>query len=444
MVIPRPIDGVFRRLKTKISAVLLLIIIVIPFIRLGGQPIILLDIPARKFHILGLTIWPQELYFLHVILLILGLMLFFFTAMFGRIWCGFACPQTIFNELYDRIGRLVGGVGYGKPRKHAGVWLRVFPAWIVLSFLLSFVYVSYFVPFETLFTNLIHGRIFAAPPGAGFASWFYFFMGLTIFSLVNAAYFRENVCRLVCPYGRFQTALLDGHSPVVSYHTGRGEPRRVKKEKPGESAGDCIDCSLCTLVCPTGIDIRDGLQVGCLACGLCVDACTQVMGKFKKETLIDFRTIEQAKDSSAPRHYLRPRTLVYGTALAVLIGVFFYLLNARVPIYVSAVRDRTIYNIHIPGAGYQNGYEVKIGNMSDSVLRVRIRVRSDKRLQFLNPREFYEVPPGGLEQLRFILRYEDAGPRKFRPAIPLEFEVRDLKHGNFVKRVKNVFTFPSS
>ena len=441
MVIPRPIQGRYRTLKNYAKWSLLSVLIALPFIRFAGRPLLLLDIPARKFHIFGLSIWPQELYFLHVLLLTGGVLLFFVTALWGRVWCGYACPQTIFNELYDHIGRLVAGKAYSNKSAGPGRWAGIYAAWGLLSIALSFVYVSYFIPYESLARDLVALDLFV--DGAPRA-WSLAMLGLTTFSFVNAAYFRENVCRLVCPYGRFQTALLDTHSPIVSYNIPRGEPRKATGEKVGQHKGDCIDCNLCVLVCPTGIDIREGLQVGCIACGLCDDACTQVMGKFKKETLIDYRTLAQAEDASAPRRNLRPRTIAYGSMLVVLCGIFAYLLFARVPVYANVLRDRQIQNIRIPGIGFQNGYEVHVGNMSHEARRISIQVEgtgpAGRKFRIVGPEDQYALEPDAHRKIRFIVRYpEDTAPGR---AVPIRFRVRDLDHPEFERTADTVFSFP--
>ncbi len=441
MVIPRPIVGKYRRLKDLAKWPLIGLLVALPFVRVGGQPLILLDIPGRKFHIFGLTIWPQELYFLHVLLLTGGVLLFFVTALLGRIWCGYACPQTIFNELYDHVARLVAGKKYTNRSAGRGLWAAIYAAWVVLSVALSYVYISYFVPFDEVARGLWTLNLFEdGSPRA----WVLAMAGLTAFSFGNAAYFRENVCRLVCPYGRFQTALLDRHSPIVSYNIPRGEPRKAAGQKVGQHAGDCIDCNLCVLVCPTGIDIRDGLQVGCIACGLCGDACTQVMGKFQKETLIDYRTMEQARNPDAPRRYFRPRTLVYGSLLVALSTVFSYLLWIRVPLYVDVNRDRVIQNIHVPGAGFQNGYELHLGNMSherrDVTVRVEAKGAGASSLEILGVESSYALEAEGHRKLRFIVRYPEGSPPA--RALPIIFHVQDARRPQYSRQAESIFTFP--
>ena len=444
MVIARPITGKHRTIKNRINYVLFTIFLVIPFVRIGGRPLVMLDIPARKFDIFGLTIWPQELYFLHLLLLILGVMLFFFTALYGRIWCGYACPQTIFTDAYNWIGKLVSS-RYGKHTMTRGDWGRVWAVWLVLSLFFSFVFVGYFVPMEAMLADIVTGNVFAGPESTMPAFWLLAIGASTAVAFGNMIYYRENLCKYICPYGRFQTALLDQHSPIVSYDVPRGEERRAKKQKMWEHSGDCIDCGMCHVVCPTGIDIREGLQVGCIACGLCVDACTEVLAKWDKATLIDYRTIKQTEDPAANRPYVRPRTAVYGALLAVMVGAFAYLLAVRVPIYAVALRDRAIQNVHIPGAGYQNGYEVHVGNMSHEPLNVNIEVENQGRFEIIAPSTRYELKPDGFEKIRFIVRYpEDANESTAGRLVPIQFKITAADRPGRVKIAESVFTFPRS
>lgn len=442
MVIARPIEGKHRTIKNRINIALFALFLVLPFIRINGNPFLLLDIPERTFHVFGLTIWPQELYFLHIILLTLGFMLLFFTALFGRIWCGYACPQTIFTEAYNWVGKLVAGSSYGKPTMKKSHWARVIPAWVVVSLFFSFVFVAYFVRYEDMLGNLASGSIFAFEDSYRPAAWFSFLMASTGIAFFNMVYFRENLCKYACPYGRFQAALIDRHSPIVSYDVARGEQRRQKGQKVGEHAGDCIDCNLCVQVCPTGIDIRDGLQIGCLSCGLCVDACHSVLQKFDKPTLIDYTTIaesESHKVDKQSRPYFRPRTAVYGAVVGALLVVFTTLLVLRTPIYATIHRDSELMNMDA-GDSYQNGYELHVGNMSYGDLNLDIQIASEGPFEILSEPGIITLEGSQHKELRLIVAYkaEEAPltPKKVR------FLVTSRDDPTMKKEVESVFTFP--
>ncbi|MCS7205989.1 MAG: cytochrome c oxidase accessory protein CcoG [Leptospiraceae bacterium] len=441
MVIARPINGRHRKIKDKIKIVLFAIFFILPFIRIDGIPLILLDIPARKFYVFGFIIWPQEMYFLHIILLFLGFSLFFWTALAGRLWCGYACPQTLFTEVYDSVARRIIGDRFGKPSMKKTDWFIVYIVWFIMSIIFNFVFLSYFKPFEETIHQVINLDFFV--PTTYFPqNWVIYMVLGTGTAMFNMVYFRENLCRLVCPYGRFQVALLDKHSPIVTYDIKRGEPRKQPGQKVGQHKGDCIDCKLCILVCPTGIDIREGLQVGCLHCGLCVDACTNVMGRFNKETLISYKTIDQVENPNSKVKYLRTRTVVYGTILIVLLTAFIYLLATRVPIYTSALRDKEISNIYIPGIGWRNGYEIHIGNLSFDPLDVEIDVVSDYNFIVLSGAKELQIKPEGYEKIRYIIEYSENQKKPNVSSVPLTFVIKDKNHPKHVKKVKTYFTFP--
>ncbi len=442
MVIARPIIGKHRNIKNRINVILFAIFLITPFIRIGGIPLVLIDIPARKFYVFGLIIWPQELYFLHILLLFLGFSLFFWTALAGRLWCGYACPQTLFTEVYDWIARLITKDRFGKPSMKKKDWAIVYFVWLMMSIFFSLVFLSYFKPIEETIKEVAQLSFFI-PTTFIPKEWVIFMFLSTGTAMFNMVYFRENLCRLVCPYGRFQTALLDKHSPIVTYDVKRGEPRKQPSEKVGQQKGDCIDCKLCVLVCPTGIDIREGLQVGCLHCGLCVDACTTVMSKFNKETLIAYKTMEQIENPHSKIKYFRPRTAIYGSILTLLIIVFVYLLVVRVPIYTSVLRDKAISNIYIPNQGWRNGYEIHIGNLSFNPIDVEIQVESNHSFNKLIDSSEIHIKPEGYEKVRIILEYPESNGKLDKYSVPVSFIIVNKNNGKHKKVVKTYFTFPS-
>lgn len=444
MVIARPIEGKHRRIKTKLNWLLMALFASIPFIRINGHPLVLLDIPERKFHVFGMVIWPNELYFLHIILLTFGILLFFFTSLYGRLWCGYGCPQTIFTEFYDWVGRLAVGKKYGKKSMSKADWFRTYLIYFVLSAVFSFIFVGYFKGIYNMIELVAAGDIFGGPDSMVPAAWVLGWGFSTAVAFGNMAYFRENLCKLVCPYGRFQTALLDAESPIVSYDVDRGEPRRQRGQKEGE--GDCTSCNMCNLVCPTGIDIREGLQIGCLACGLCVDACTIEMAKKDKPTLIDYRTIEQVDNPTAKRKYIRPRTIIYTVFVTVLVSVFVYLLSIRVPIYVNVVRDRNVNELYLEGMGVRNDYRVNIGNMSYDPLKVKVEILSDdKNLHFMNQAEdqTFTVKEGGYRKIQVPVLYEAASREKLPDSLlHFKFRVTEVGQPENSKTARSVYTFP--
>ena len=281
-IYPREIDGRFQRLRTIAAWVLLGIFYVIPWIPWGGRQAVLFDLPARKFHIFGLTLWPQDFYFLTWLLVIAALALFFFTALAGRLFCGYACPQTVWTETFLWMERLVEGNrsqqmklarapwGTEKILRKGGKQLL----WITFALWTGFTFVGYFTPIREL-AGLVAN--FATGPWETF--WVLFYGGATY---VNAGFMREQVCKYMCPYARFQSAMFDKDTLVITYDDKRGEPRGPRKkgvDPASKGLGACVDCTLCVQVCPTGIDIRKGLQYECIACAACIDACDEVMDK---------------------------------------------------------------------------------------------------------------------------------------------------------------------
>lgn len=450
MVIAKVMKGYYRSLKNKVDYILFAIFFAIPLISIKGIPLVYLNIPDRRFHIFGTTIWPQELYFLHMLLLFMGVLLFFVTAMWGRVWCGFVCPQTTFTDVYDWVGRLVGGKNYGKRSASTFLYARVYFVWLILSLIFNFFFVAYFSGFWNMVHQLASGDIFAHVGSLMPKTWVMFWLGGTVVAMGNMVYFRENLCKLVCPYGRFQTALLDSHSPIVSYETIRGEPRRQPGHK--EHKGDCIACNMCLVVCPTGIDIREGLQIGCLTCGLCVDACTSVMAREGKETLIDYLTVEQASNPSAPVHFIRARTVIYGTLLLLIAGFFAFRLAYRVPFNAEVSRDRAIQNMRYDQTTFANGYILQLGNMSAEPLRVQVQLEPKDtankvkgKFILTNKDETYSVEPGGRDivPVRMIVTYTLAEGESV-PVVPIKilFKVNDLNHSGRSKTSESVFSFP--
>lgn len=426
MVIARPVKGANRSLKSRISMILFAIYFAMPFIKINGNQSFLLDITERRFYVFGMIIGPNEMYFLHMLLLFLGVLLFFATAMWGRIWCGFACPQTIFTEAYDFFGRLVVGSRYGKKTMNLKDKILANSVWLLLSVVFSYIFISYFAGADYMWERLKSGIFFNPDDPAWLSNWVLGVGASSAIAFGNMAYFRENMCRLACPYGRFQTALLDKDSPIVTYDKARGEPRRQKGQKEGE--GDCTACNMCNLVCPTGIDIREGLQIGCLTCGLCVDACTIEMGKKDKVTLIDWKTIEQTENPEAPRNSWRTRTIIYGILLLTVIGFFSYRVVSRVPIQAIVYAEPSTFKMFLPELGIRTDYTITLGNFFSIDKKIRVELVSDYPELKLMSGEKYE-------------EYKINSTQALRPRIPVLFsaetkdQLPDMKVAKFTFKI---------
>ena len=393
-IYPRSISGLFARWRWAMVYLTQLIFYGLPWLDWGQRQMVLFDLGARRFYIFGLVLYPQDFIYLTGLLIISALALFLFTAVAGRLWCGFSCPQTVYTEIFMWIEHKIEGDRSARIRLDNGPWtfektwkksLKQL-VWITVSFWTGFTFVGYFVPIRELGGELmsLHG------------SWqifWVFFYGLATYG--NAGYLREQVCKYMCPYARFQSAMFDNDTLVVTYDPERGEPRgpRTKAvDYKAKGLGDCIDCSLCVQVCPTGIDIRDGLQYDCIGCGLCVDACNTVMDKMQyPRGLIRFSTQNGVKNhwtqSQMLKRVLRPRVLFYsGILIALCIGMMASLV-VRTPLKVDIVRDRAALSRIVAGGKLENIYRLQIMNATEGAQRYVISARGLDGLEVISEPE---------------------------------------------------------
>jgi cytochrome c oxidase accessory protein FixG len=412
MIQARAVAGRYRRLRWWADAALIAILLGIPWIRIGGEPLVWLDIPARKFHVFGLVIVPQELYFLWLLLAGLALALFLFSALLGRLWCGWACPQTVFTDVFAAAARFLQGWRGPRPPVRVALWrqLATHAAWLVASLVIGFHVVAYFVPPATLLERLAHG-----PTGPAFG----FLAAATALAYLDFAWVRQTFCKVLCPYARFQGVLLDRDSLVIGYDARRGEPRGKK----GATTGDCVDCRLCVQVCPTGIDIREGLQLECIACTQCIDACDGVMAQLgRPRGLIDYRSWVSLEGLRKVR-LLRPRVAVYAALLALVTASFVTALGARVPIGLRVLHNSESLTTRAADGRLGNAFTLRVENRDRVERRLRLRVEGDgfDLVAGVNPlvvaptsaveARVFVMAPAGWEPhpaaLRFVLERED-------------------------------------
>jgi len=412
-IYPREIGGHFANLSKLATISLLGLFYLIPWLMWDDRQAILFDLPARKFYLVGLTLWPQDFPYLALLLIIAALSLFFFTALAGRLWCGFACPQTVWTEAFIWMEQLTEGTRSQRMKldKAPWSWNKVHRKgskqllWITFSLWTGFTFVGFFSPIRELGTDLL-------ALSAGGWTWFWaVFYGFATYG--NAGYMREQVCKYMCPYARFQSAMFDKDTLIISYDEKRGEPRGGRQRSADPKLmglGDCIDCQLCVQVCPTGIDIREGLQYECIACAACIDACDSVMDKMNYPRGLVRYTTEHALGSEET-HVFRPRMMVYGALLLVLIGSLVTSMALRTPIILDVIRDRNSLYRELPGDMIENIYTVKIINQSNDARMFKLSVEGIEGIHLDGVSDEIAVDGGGVLSLPVRVRVQRARAR---------------------------------
>ncbi|MEM9101331.1 MAG: cytochrome c oxidase accessory protein CcoG [Pseudomonadota bacterium] len=395
-IYPKAIKGRFNTLRALAVWSLLAIYYFIPWFTWDDRQAVLFDIQNRQFHILGLTFWPQDLIFFALILIALVLALFLFTAVGGRLWCGYACPQTVWTEIFIWIERRIEGSRNEQMKLAKAPWslhkLRVKSAkhsvWIVFALFTGFTFVGYFSPIQELTTSVVENTL-----GNWELFWILFYSAATY---INAGKLREQICIYMCPYARFQSVMFDKDTLIVTYDEARGEPRGKRKVSEAPSVlykdaaipitqvddeqtqdktqlGDCIDCKQCVHVCPTGIDIRDGLQYACIACSACIDACDEVMDKIGyPRGLVKYATEHEMTGNKT--HVLRPRVLIYTTILILLLVGISIGVASRVPVDLDVIRDRKQLYSEVADNQIENLYILKVMNLDRVTHQYKITV----------------------------------------------------------------------
>ena len=380
-IYPRAVHGWFATWRWTLVWATQLVFYGGAWLTWNGRQAILFDIAHRKFYLLGLVFWPQDIIYLAVLLIVCALSLFLFTAVAGRLWCGYACPQTVYTEIFMWIERVIEGDRLQRMRLDKDRLTRrklVLKSakhfvWIVLALWTGFTFVGYFTPIRDLFGAVVG---FSAGPWETFWMLFYGFA-----TYGNAGWMREQVCLYMCPYARFQSAMFDKDTLIISYDQGRGEPRggRARRSNPKAlGLGDCVDCNVCVQVCPTGIDIRQGLQYQCIGCAACIDGCNDVMDKMGyARGLIRYST-QHALDESLTRaqmieRALRPRVLLYTAILWTIIAAAAWGLWVRVPLKVDVIRDRAAIAREVEDGKIENVYRLQIMNTAETARTFAIR-----------------------------------------------------------------------
>ncbi|MET3378071.1 cytochrome c oxidase accessory protein CcoG [Variovorax paradoxus] len=379
-IYPRTVRGMFARWRWAMVFLTQLVFYGLPWVEWGERQMVLFDLAARRFYIFGLVLYPQDLIYLSGLLVISALSLFLFTAVAGRLWCGYACPQTVYTEIFMWVEHKIEGNRTARMRLDAEAmsleklvkkWFKHI-VWIGIALWTGFTFVGYFTPIREL------GMAFLQTQMGSWEVFWVFFYGFATYG--NAGFMREQVCKYMCPYARFQSAMFDRDTLIVTYDPQRGEPRAPRRKGPDPrtlALGDCIDCGLCVQACPTGIDIRQGLQYECIGCGLCVDACDTVMQKMAyPPRLIRYDTQNGMEAGWSRRELLRrvlrPRVLLYTTILALLVTGLLASLIVRTPFKVDVVRDRASLARIAEGGRLENVYRLQIMNATEKPQQYRI------------------------------------------------------------------------
>ena len=487
-VYPREVGGRFQRLRTAAVFWLLGMYYVFPWINWDGRQMVLFDLPARKFYILGLVFWPQDFFYLAALLIVAALSLFFFTALAGRLWCGFACPQTVWTEVFLWMERWVEGDRNAQMRLDKGPWtarkIRLKATkqflWVTFALWTGFTFVGFFTPIRELGGQLLSFSL-------GGWEWFWFlFYSLATYG--NAGLLREQVCKYMCPYARFQSAMIDNDTLIITYDEARGEPRGARKravkgvaerrgleqsglgtrdsgpgsagnaqhaassgssslsglidqatslvtesesrvpspesrtkeviQPPASSLGDCIDCKACVLVCPTGIDIRDGLQYECIGCAACIDACDEVMDKVGYPRGLVRYSTDHAMHGK-PTKVIRKRTVFYAFVLLSIISALAYSLATRIPLIVDVIRDRgELYRESAAGM-IENSYQLKVMNKSEHPRSFRVTLLQPAGVRIVGVTEV-EVAAGTIRNVPMTL---EAEPGALKGMVPVRLQI---------------------
>jgi cytochrome c oxidase accessory protein FixG len=376
----RSVTGWFARFRLLFVVLTQALFYGLPWMSWNGRQALLFDLGARKFYIFGMVLWPQDVIYLTLLLIISALGLFLFTTVAGRLFCGYACPQTVYTELFMWIERRIEGDRVARIRLDEAAFslhkfqLKFFKhsLWFLLALWTGFTFVGYFNPIRDLAQGFVTRSV-------GAWSWFWLFF-YSFATWGNAGFLREQVCKYMCPYARFQSVMVDRDTLVVTYDVQRGEPRGARSAKTDHRAvglGDCVNCNICVQVCPTGIDIRQGLQYMCIGCGACVDVCNQVMKKIHYPTgLIRYTSargiFEQLSSRALWGRVFRPRVLIYSTILLMLVTSFVVLLATRNTLRVDVIRDRGVLGRELAGGLVENVYRLQLINTAESPIRLKI------------------------------------------------------------------------
>lgn len=465
-IYPRSVNGRFARWRWAMVVLTQLVFYGLPWLAWNGRQAVLFDLGSRKFYLFGVVLWPQDFIYLTGLLVMCALALFLFTAVAGRLWCGYACPQTVYTEIFLWIERRLEGDRNARMKLDQGPWnLQKLGrkgskhlAWGAVALLTGFTFVGYFEPIRELPTEILTLSV---------SGWTLFWMLFySVATWGNAGFMREQVCKYMCPYARFQSAMFDRDTLTVTYDQRRGEPRgsRPRTADPAQlNLGSCVDCTLCVQVCPTGIDIRQGLQYECIGCAACVDVCDDVMDRMNYPRGLIRYTTERAvsgqgnKPSNQPagqtarrptatggsevwNHLLRPRTVIYATILLSIFSLWIAALTLRNPLRVDVIRDRTALARFVDDNWVENVYRLQLMNSDEHPHRYRISVSGIPAIRVASAAH---VKVDAASNRSIALRIQVPENTQHGHSIPIEIQVMSDDDSSPPVLEKSVFLIPS-
>lgn len=443
-IYPKKPSGRFHKYRIMVTSVLLTILFVTPFIKINGHPFLLLNVFERKFVILGNVFWPQDTHLLILLLLTFFVFVILFTAIFGRVWCGWACPQTLFMEMvFRKIEYLIEGDANQQrklnkqPWNAEKIWKRSLKHFLfaLISVLIGHTLMAYLIGIDKTI------EIVSQPPSHNLAG----FIGLVVFSVIFYLVFsivREHACTFICPYGRLQSVLINRETIVVAYDHVRGEPRgKLTKNTTENKKGDCVDCGLCVQVCPTGIDIRNGTQMECVNCTACIDACDEVMDKISKPRgLIRYDSL-QGILSEVKKKKWNPRTIAYSVVLSVLVGVFFFLIFTRTDIEATVVRASGQLYQELPGDKVSNLYNIQVVNKTFETKDLSFRLKNEEgEIKMVGGKNQFAL--GSQDMLQEVMVIEM--PKSQIKSLKTKIVIEVVSDGKVLERVKTTFLGPQA
>ncbi|OHC71317.1 MAG: cytochrome c oxidase accessory protein CcoG [Rhodocyclales bacterium GWA2_65_20] len=444
---PRAVSGIFASWRWIFVWVTQLVFYGVCWLPWNGRQAVLFDLVERKFYIFGLVFWPQDVFWLAVLLIISAYSLFLFTAIAGRLWCGYACPQTVYTSMFIWIEKLVEGDRNarikldGAPMGGAKLARRAvkYGLWVALALWTGFTFVGYFTPIKTLASSLAS---LSLGPWEWF--WFLFYGG---FTYLMAGHLREQVCLYMCPYARFQGVMFDPDTLTVTYDGERGEPRGTRRKGDDYKAagkGDCVDCDLCVAVCPTGIDIRKGLQYECIGCAACIDACDQVMAKMDyPKGLIRYSTENAIAEhwgwKEIVAHIVRPRVVLYSAILGLIVLAFAWGLATKASLRVDVIRDRGTLAREVEDGLIENVFRLQVMNVSETPHRYAVTVNGLDKIDLVGERIF-EVPAAAARGFVVSVRVPPEAGKTGSNTI--YFDVKSMADQQVAVHEKAIFIIP--